>query len=298
MPDAAFSVHPPPFDYHHPVYLAAAHEAKARSRGRCRLCGRKAPLHAHHWGRPPYPPPHKTTAADLTALCLCCHITAHLGIFFECAGGSPETFCAAVSETVATLLLRGMLPASPSRVGRVVWGGRRLGRARHRHVETTRRRDLRALPPLEGKMAERRRDRSPRRPAGMLARAQAVSLQQRGPSSADRATSSRRLTRGHPAANRRDGTPTGWPSCRFTGTGPVGPMTRESAEVAMTWVRSNAKRLAGAARDRRFDGRARAPRRNRSADSQGSEGGALPERGSGGASADGAGRSSGGSSWR
>ena len=121
MPDAAFSVHPPPFDYHHPVYRAAAHEAKARSRGRCQLCGRKATLHAHHWGRP-YPPPHKTTAADLTALCLCCHITAHLGIFFECAGGSPETFCAAVSETVATLLLRGMLPASPSRVGRPVSG--------------------------------------------------------------------------------------------------------------------------------------------------------------------------------
>ena len=31
-------------------------------------------------------------------------------------------------------------------------------------------------------------------------------------------------------------------------TGTVGPMTRESAEVAMTWVRSNAKRLSGAAR--------------------------------------------------
>lgn len=120
MPDAAFSVHPPPFDYHHSVYRAAAQEAKARARGRCRLCGRKAPLHAHHWGKPPYPPPHKTTAADLTALCLCCHCTVHLGIFFECAGGSPETFCAAVSETVATLLLRGMLPASPWRVGRPV----------------------------------------------------------------------------------------------------------------------------------------------------------------------------------
>ena len=30
--------------------------------------------------------------------------------------------------------------------------------------------------------------------------------------------------------------------------GTLGPMTRESAEVAMTWVRSNAKRLAGAVR--------------------------------------------------
>ena len=45
----------------------------------------------------------------------------HLGIFFESAGGSPETFCAAVSETVATLLLRGNRPASPMRVGRAVW---------------------------------------------------------------------------------------------------------------------------------------------------------------------------------
>ena len=120
MPDAALSVHPPPFDYHHRVYRAAAAEEKARSRGRCRLCGRKALLQAHHWRRP-YPPPHKTKAADLTALCLFCHITGHLGIFFEFAGGSPETFCAAVSEAVATLLLRGMLPASPMRVGRAVW---------------------------------------------------------------------------------------------------------------------------------------------------------------------------------
>ena len=121
MPDALISVHPPPFDYRHPVFRAAAAEEKARSRGHCRLCGRKALLQAHHWRRPPYPPPHKTTAADLMALCLICHITVHLGIFFESAGGSPETFCAAVSETVATLLLRGMLPASPMRVGRAVW---------------------------------------------------------------------------------------------------------------------------------------------------------------------------------
>ena len=121
MPDAALSVHPPPFDYHHPVYRAAGDETKARSRGRCQECGRKAPLHAHHWGRPPYPPAHKTTAADLTALCSFCHINAHLGIFFEVAGGSPATLCAALSETVATLLLRGMLPASPMRVGRAVW---------------------------------------------------------------------------------------------------------------------------------------------------------------------------------
>ena len=121
MPDATFSVHSPPFDYQHPAYRAAAAETKAGSRGRCRFCGRKALLQAHHWGRPPYRPPHETTAHDLTALCLYCHITVHLGILFEDSGGSPETFCAAVSETVATLLLRGMLVASPVRVGRAVW---------------------------------------------------------------------------------------------------------------------------------------------------------------------------------
>ena len=38
-------------------------------------------------------------------------------------------------------------------------------------------------------------------------------------------------------------------------TGTVGPMTRESANVAMTWVRSHADRLAGAVRFDRYDGR-------------------------------------------
>ena len=121
MPDAPISVHPPPFDYQHPAFRAAAAEEKAGSRGRCRLCGRGAVLHAHHWRKPPYPQPHKTTAADLTALCIFCHINVHLGILFEDAGGSPEVFCAAVSEIVATLLLGGMLPASRIRVGRAVW---------------------------------------------------------------------------------------------------------------------------------------------------------------------------------
>ena len=90
MPDATCSVHPPPFDYHHPAYRAAAAKAKARSRGRCQVCGHEAPLHAHHWGRPPYPPPYLTTDADLTGLCRDCHIKVHLGTFFESAGGSPH----------------------------------------------------------------------------------------------------------------------------------------------------------------------------------------------------------------
>ncbi|MCY4508702.1 MAG: hypothetical protein OXG35_17350 [Acidobacteria bacterium] len=122
MSDAPSSVHRSPFHYQHPVYRAAADKAKARSRGRhCQSCGRKAPLEAHHWGKPPYPPPQKTIAADLTALCVHCHITAHLTRFYEAAGGSPETLCGAWSEIVATLLLRGVhLPGGPTRVGRPV----------------------------------------------------------------------------------------------------------------------------------------------------------------------------------
>lgn len=120
MPDASLSVHPPPFDYHHPVLRAAADEAKAQSRGCCRICGRKAPLEAHHWGKP-YPPEEETTADDLTALCVHCHITAHLLKFFEAAGGSPEVLCGAWSEIMAILLLRGLhLPGNPTRVGRAV----------------------------------------------------------------------------------------------------------------------------------------------------------------------------------
>ena len=121
MPDAPLSVHRSPFDYHHPVYQAAAAKAKTRSRGRCQNCGRKAPLEAHHWGKPPYPPAHETTAADLTAFCEYCHIMADLNRFFEAAGGSPGALCGALSETVESLLLRGVnLVGSPTRVGRPV----------------------------------------------------------------------------------------------------------------------------------------------------------------------------------
>ena len=122
MPDASLSVHRSPFDYHHPAYRAAAAKAKARSRGRCQACGRYAPLEAHHWGKPPYPPPWRTTAADLTALCLYCHIKVHLSVLFEAAGGSPEDLCGAWSDIVAALLLLGVhLPGNPTRVGRPVW---------------------------------------------------------------------------------------------------------------------------------------------------------------------------------
>ena len=120
MPDAPFSVHCSPFRYQHPVYRAAATTCKARSRGHCQICGREAALEAHHWGRP-YPPAEETTADDLTALCVYCHIMADLTRFFEDAGGSPAALCGALSETVASLLLRGVhLPGSPTRVGRLV----------------------------------------------------------------------------------------------------------------------------------------------------------------------------------
>ena len=118
MPDASPSVHPAPFDYDHPTYRTAAAAVKDGSDGHCRLCGRKGPLEAHHWARP-YPPADQTTIGDLTALCLRCHIRQHLAWLFEDAGGSPETLCAAWSETVSTLLLRGAapMPRSPVRVG-------------------------------------------------------------------------------------------------------------------------------------------------------------------------------------
>ena len=119
---ASLSVHPPPFDYDDPVYVAAATAAKARSDGHCQLCGRKLPLEAHHWAKF-YPPADQTTAADLTGLCRDCHIKQELACLFENAGGGPPAvLCAAWSETVAILLHRGAarMPRSPMRVGRVV----------------------------------------------------------------------------------------------------------------------------------------------------------------------------------
>ena len=176
MPDSP-SVHPPPFAYSHHVYRDAADAAKARSDGHCQECGEKLPLEAHHWARR-YLPAHETTADALTGLCRTCHIKAHIAIFFKNAGGSPEVLCAALSEIAATLLHSGTagLPGSPMRVG---WAVRRagrgpVGRGRHRRVAAAHRRSFRALHALEARVADRRRDRSPRRPAGMLACAQAV----------------------------------------------------------------------------------------------------------------------------
>ena len=139
MPDHPVSVHPPPpFDYNHPVYRAAAEAAKALSGGHCRKCGRKRPLHAHHWTKGPYPPAHLTTADDLTALCRDCHDEAHSFRFFLDAGGSPDDYRTAHSELVASLVR----PFDDGRqVGRAVWfegewGALVTGRSRPRVDES------------------------------------------------------------------------------------------------------------------------------------------------------------------
>ena len=123
MPDASLSVHPRSFAYENPIYAAAARAAKDRSRGRCQMCGRKLPLEAHHFAKP-YPPAHKTSPNDLTGLCHDCHDNGHDFILVLRAGGSPAAFRAAVSEAVATVLLRGEAARplrSPMRTGRAVW---------------------------------------------------------------------------------------------------------------------------------------------------------------------------------
>lgn len=123
MPDASSSVHPPPFNYDDPVYRAAAEAAAARSDGHCQLCGRKLPLQAHHYSAP-YLPADETTADALTALCRHCHDNAHDFILVLNAGGSPQAFRAAWSETVASVLLAPeaeRMRRSLMRVGRAVW---------------------------------------------------------------------------------------------------------------------------------------------------------------------------------
>ena len=56
-------------------YQQARGDACARSGDRCQFCGRRGPLEGHHFGLR-YPVDHEVTAADLTALCLRCHLLA------------------------------------------------------------------------------------------------------------------------------------------------------------------------------------------------------------------------------
>ena len=122
MPDASSSVHPPAFDYDHTAYRDSAATVKAWSRGRCRLCGRRGPLQAHHYAAR-YPPAHQTSPRDLTALCRDCHDDTHHRLFLLRAGGSREQLRVVVSEAVAALLLHpdtGRL-RSLLRAGRAVW---------------------------------------------------------------------------------------------------------------------------------------------------------------------------------
>ena len=145
MQDLAPSVHPPPFNYFHHVYLTAAEGSKTRSGRRCQVCGRKLPLQAHHYAAP-YQPSHKTTADALTGLCRDCHDNGHDFILFLSAGGSPAVFRTAWSETVATLLLRPETERqcrSLMRVGRAVkfegqWAALVTGGSRPRRGEVFR----------------------------------------------------------------------------------------------------------------------------------------------------------------
>ena len=117
MPDPPRSVHLSAFDYGDIAFQRAAEEAKARSGGRCRICGRKRPLDAHHWRPWPYRPAAVTTADELIALCRDgCHVLADDIRFCHALGISPELLRIRLSETIADLL-------------RPVDDGRRIGRA-------------------------------------------------------------------------------------------------------------------------------------------------------------------------
>ena len=102
----------PEFPYHDPVYLRARDEAFARSNDLCQLCGQEDAVEAHHWAVD-YPPAHKTTANDLTALCADCHFIATTLRRFTRAGGSRHQFCALFSEVVTRCDLNSPLPAFP-----------------------------------------------------------------------------------------------------------------------------------------------------------------------------------------
>ena len=100
------------FNYQDPVYLDARDKAFARSGKKCQLCGLQEAAEAHHWADQ-YPPAHKTTADDLTALCADCHSLATTLRRFTRAGGARHQFCALVSEAVARCDSNSPLPASP-----------------------------------------------------------------------------------------------------------------------------------------------------------------------------------------
>lgn len=116
MPSLPPSVHPPPFDYAHPIYLAAREEALESAGGRCPICLRTVPLEVHH-RTVPYPSAAETTADDLLALCSVCHAIGHYIGFAIGTGVSPQHLRAAVSERVASLSRPG---GDERRVGRAV----------------------------------------------------------------------------------------------------------------------------------------------------------------------------------
>ena len=100
------------FNNRHPVYLKAREQAFAPSGGLCQVCGQQPATEAHHWAQK-YPPAHKTTAGDLTALCADCHFIATTLRRFTRAGGSRHQFRAILSEVIAQCDLNSPLPATP-----------------------------------------------------------------------------------------------------------------------------------------------------------------------------------------
>ena len=100
------------FNHRHPVYLEAREKAFDRSGGLCQVCGQQPATEAHHWAHQ-YPPAHKTTAGDLTALCADCHFVATTLRRFTRAGGSRHQFRAILSEVIAQCDLNSPLPATP-----------------------------------------------------------------------------------------------------------------------------------------------------------------------------------------
>ena len=100
------------FNHRHPVYLEAREKAFDRSGGLCQFCGQQPAGEAHHWAQK-YPPAHKTTADDLTALCVDCHFVATTLRRFTRAGGSRHQLCALLSEAIDQCDLDSPSPASP-----------------------------------------------------------------------------------------------------------------------------------------------------------------------------------------
>ena len=98
-------------------YPDARRSAFARSNGRCQFCGKRDAQEAHHWAWPRYPP--TTTADDLTALCLRCHVLATALRRFQGDDAQLESrFMEAIAEcfTQSKSLVSGRSSCTPAEV--------------------------------------------------------------------------------------------------------------------------------------------------------------------------------------